>query len=129
MDVCGYVATRMTQAVCGIGVILIANPAHERVYEKLCGWTELCTERYGAVLFPDLPYIKNSRDELADDILLVYCGFLHAFPYPNSRATVHCLFTLTFYMMLQYKNHPALCSFISQNFIVISHGLRGWLDL
>jgi hypothetical protein len=127
MELVSYVARRMLEDVCGIAVI--SNPAHEPLYEVLYGWTELCTERFQTELFPNLPCIKQTPGDLSNDMLLLYAGILRNFGNPHSRRTLNGLFTITFYMMIQYKEHPDMCSLISYDFELLTRRLRGWANL
>ena len=119
-----YVARRMLEDVCGIIVTL--NQTYEPTYRQLCSWTDYSSTWRGQELFPNLPCVKQTLDELSDDMMVIYVDFLRNVEDVHSRSTLHGLFSLSLYMMIQYREHPEMCSAISCDFELITRRLRGW---
>lgn len=127
MELVSYVARRMLKDVCRIDVII--NPAYESAYRQLSGWTNHCSTWRGPEIFPNLPCVKQTPDELSDDMLVIYTDFLITIEDPHSRCTLHGLFSVSLYMMIKYKEHPDMCNLISRNFELLTYRLGGWAYL
>ena len=127
MELVSYVARRMLKDVCWVEVTL--NHTYEPTYRQLCNWTDYCSTWRGQELFPNLPCLKQTLDELSDDMLEIYVDFLTNVEDVHSGSTLHGLFSISLYMMIRYKEHPNMCNLISENFELLTRRLKGWADL
>ena len=124
MNVADYVARRMLDDVCEIPTAINSN--YEFFYGELFDWMQLYTEQFGGRVLHRLPRCKNSREELLHDMAELYSGVLSRVEDINSMITLHSLFTLSFYMMVRYKEHPDMCGNISYYFGLITRRLESW---
>ena len=127
MELVSYVARRMLKDVCEIEVPI--NPAYELAYIQLCRWTDYCSTWRGPELFPNLPCVKQTSEDLNDDMMIIYVNYLTRVEDTHSRSTLHGLFSLSLYMMIKYKEHPDMCNLISRNFELLTYRLGGWAYL
>ena len=124
MDAAGYVSRCMLCDICEI--LSPTNPRYEPIYEALFNWMEVFTRQYGGSIIHRLPCLKTNEDELLVDMAELYDGILRRVQDTNSMLTLNTLFTISFYMMVRYKETPRLCSKISYYFELISYRLRSW---
>ena len=124
MDIVGYVARRMLWDVCEI--ITPLNSIYEDTYDTLFNWMEMYTDRFGGRILHRLPPCKSTEAELLSDMAELYAGVISATDDIDDLRTLHCLFTISFYMMVRYKETPRLCSKISYYFELISYRLTSW---
>lgn len=124
MCIAGYVARRMLDDVCEIPTIINSN--YEPVYGELFDWMQIYTNQFGGRVLHRLPRCKNSSEDLLDDMTELYSGVLRRVEDVHSTITLHSLFTLSFYMMVRYKEHPDKCGNISYYFGLITRRLESW---
>ena len=124
MDAAGYVARRMLWDICEI--LSPSNPRYEPLYEALFNWMEVYTRQFGGSIIHKLPALKTNEDALLFDMAEIYDGILSKVQDTNSMLTLNALFTVSFYMMVRYKETPRLCSKISYYFELISYRLCSW---
>ena len=124
MDINGYVARRMLWDICDIEVPL--NSLYEPVYEALFTWMEDYSREFDAAILFRLPRCKTTQEELMSDMVEIYTGILSVVRDINDMRTLNCLFTVSFYMAVKYKDNPAMCRKISYYFELISYSLRSW---
>ena len=124
MEVSDYVARRMFFEVYDIEMLL--NMDFESVYDDLYEWMERYTEQFGD-LFYRLPSCKSTSDELMNDLTLLYTGILDRIDDIESITTLNALFTVSFYMMVKYRNQqPFMCGYISYYFKLVTQRLESW---
>ena len=119
-----YVARRILFDLCDI--ITPIDARLEPIYDALLDWMERYTEAYGGDIYHRLPGDRMDRDELLSDMSQLYAGIFARVDNSHSITTLRSLFTVTFYMTVKYKEHPALCSDIVQYFTWISRRLGSW---
>ena len=128
MESSGYVARRIL-----FEILDIATPIDERyepIYELLYDWMESYTEEFGGAIFYRLPVCKTTRDELLRDMAQLYAGILARVNDIHGITTLHSLFTVTFYMMVKYKERqPSMCGDIVYYFKIITRRLESWNTL
>lgn len=124
MDSSDYVARRMLFEICDI--ITPLEGRFEPIYEDLHDWMHRYTQEYGGDIFHRLPSCKTSRDELLNDVSRLYAGIFARMSDAHSITTLHSLFTISFYMMMKYKEQPTMCGDIVYYFRVISRRLESW---
>ena len=124
MDPAGYVARRMMWDICEI--LSPINLRYEPIYEALFNWMEVYTRRYGGSIIYRLPSLKTNENELLFDMATLYAEILSRIEDINSMISLNTLFTVSFYMMVRYKETPRLCSKISYYFELISYRLSSW---
>lgn len=124
MDFSNYVARRMLCEICEIATPL--NPLYEPGYNALFNWMEHYTERFGTIILPNLPRLKATPDELLNDMLEIYSGIFEVVYDINAMVTLNSLFTISFYMMVKYKERLVMCSNISYYFELITRRLGSW---
>lgn len=124
MNYPNYVSRRMLLDVCDISTSI--DPRGEPFYDTLFTWMEVFTTRFSTQLLSGLPPLRTSSLDLDKDMIDVYSSILRAVPDVHSVATLNCLFTVSFYMMVRYKETPVLSSNIANGFELISRTLRGW---
>ncbi len=128
MSVVSYVARRMLDEVCEIATPI--NPLYEPIFQELYDWLELYTDQYGGRVFFRLPEPKQRVSELCNDMVKLYAGiFEGAGDEKDAFVTVQSLFTVSFYMMIKYRDSPSLCSIIPLCFELTSKDLDGWREL
>ena len=127
MEFPAYVARRMLDEVCDIPTR--TNSYYEPGFTELFDWMELYTNQFGARILYQLPNCKATRHELLDDIVELFAGILSRVNDVHDMTTLHSLFTISFYMMVIYKDHPIMCGYISHYFEVISFRFRSWNSL
>ena len=124
MESSAYVARRMLFEVCDI---LTPIDEHlEFVYNELYDWMELYTERFGGDIFHRLPSCRTNRDQLLRDISRLYTGIFARIDDMHNITTLRTLFTVTFYMMVKYKEQTIMCEDIAYYFRLISRRLESW---
>ena len=125
MNASDYVARRLLFEVCDIVTVL--DDHFEPIFEDLWNWSEEFTKRFGSDIIHRLPGGRTSREELLSDMSQLYRGVFSRMNDDHSITTLQSLFTLTFYMMMKYKDIGAnLCSEIAFDFYVITRRLESW---
>lgn len=124
VDVASYVGRRLLYDHCDI--LTLIDDSLECYYRYLIEWMERFTLQFGETVLPRLPKVKESRQELIADMSRLYSGVLCSSDNPNSAHILKALFTVTYYMMLQYKDSAVLCSSISLTFVVVTNELTSW---
>ena len=128
MESSDYVARRIL-----FEILDIATPIDERfesIYEVLYDWMESYSEQFGDAIFYRLPGCKTTRDELLRDMAQLYAGIIARVSDVHSITTLHALFTVTFYMMVKYKERqPSMCGDIVYYFKLITQRLESWNTL
>ena len=124
MEVSDYVSRRMLFDVCDIAVPL--NADFEPIYEALYKWMECYTEQFGTVFYR-LPACKTTREELMDDMVHLFTGIFDRVSDIDGITTLHALFTVSFYMMIKYKDYQAsMCGNICYYYKLITQRLKSW---
>ena len=125
MNVSDYVARRLLFEVCDIVTVL--DDKFEPFFDDLWNWTEEFTQRFGGDLIHRLPSGSTSREMLLNDMSQLYEGIFSRMNDDHSITTLHSLFTVTFYMMMKYKDIGAsMCSEIAFDFYLITRRLESW---
>ena len=124
MESSDYVARRMLFEVCDILVPI--DERFEFAYNNLCDWMERYTAEFGGPLFHRLPSCKTTRDELLNDMSQLYSGIFARMDDMHNITTLRSLFTITFYMMVKYKEQTIMCGDIVYYFRLISRRLESW---
>ncbi len=124
MESSDYVARRMLFEVCDILVPI--DERFEFAYNNLYDWMERYTAEYGGDLFHRLPNCKTSRGELLNDMSQLYSGIFARMDDMHNITTLRSLFTVTFYMMVKYKEQIFMCGVIAYHFSLISRRLESW---
>lgn len=119
-----YVARRMLCDICNI--VTPIESRFEHGYDDLCKWMESYTTQFDGAIFNRLPRCKTIRDELLNDMSQLYTGIFSRVNDIHGITTLHCLFTLSFYMMVKYKEQPIMCGEISYYFRLITQRLESW---
>ena len=125
MNAPDYVARRLLFEVCDI--VTAVDDHFEPLFDDLWNWTEEFTIRFGSDIIRRLPAGSTSREELLNVMSQLYDGVFSRMNDEHSIATLHSLFTLTFYMMMKYKCIGAsMCSEIAFDFYLATRRLRSW---
>ena len=125
MAVFDYVSRRMLFDVCDIAVVPL-NEDYEVIYEALYKWMECYTEQFGSVFY-NLPAHKTTQEELLNDMVQLFTGIFERVSDIDSITTLHALFTVSFYMMIKYKDQQvSMCGSISYYFKLITQNLKSW---
>ena len=128
MALVSYVARRMLDEVCEIATPI--DPRYEPTFQELYDWFELYTDQYGGRVYFRLPEPKQCVPELCNDMVRLYAGIFGGVgDEKEALVTVRSLFTVSFYMMIKYRDSPSLCSNIPLYFELISKDLNGWREL
>ena len=124
METAGYISRRMLQDVCDITTG--RNDNLEPLYNALMDWMEVYTQRYSAAVLHRLPSLKTTKQELLKDMEGVYRGILTVTPDVHSMLALNCIFTVSLYMMIRYRETPNLSGEVAFLFQIISYRLGGW---
>ena len=117
-----YIGRRMLFDLCDIMTPI--NRDEERCYSLLLNWTTIFTKRFGHTI--TLPRIRDNNEAIITDLSQLYSGILTNSADTNSLQVLNCLFTITYYLMVQYANIPVICSQISCCFVAVSRNLNSW---
>ena len=119
---CEYIARRMLYDACNIMTPINRN--EEPHYSLLLNWTTVFTRRFGHTI--QLPNIRSGHDTAITNLTELYSGILENSADINSIQVLNCLFTITYYLMMQYEDYPVTCSRISCCFVVVTRNLESW---
>ena len=121
-DAALYVGRRLLLDICD--VLTPIDDRFEDVYQHLIQWMEQFTTSFGERIIPQLPEVNFCPDLLDADIANLYCGIIQTNVVNNIK--IKALFTVTYYMMVQYRLHVASCSQIALAFTVVSDNYANW---
>ena len=82
--------------------------------------------QFSAEVLSRLPKVKTNEGELLQDMTKIYSEILHGVQDTQSMLFLNCLFTISFFMMVRYKETPVLSSHIAYHFELISYRLQSW---
>ena len=125
MDKAAYIGQRMLYDICD--VMIPINSENEQCYSYMIRLMHLMTERNAHLI--RLPTRKTNLQDVIEDVIDIYTSIFDAFPDRNSLPVLNCLFTITFYMVIQYKEDIRICSRISCCFAVITTTFNFWDNL
>ena len=125
MNISDYVARRLLFEVCGVQTPI--NTQFEPLFDYLWSWSERFTSRYGSHIFYRIPSGCATREELKNDMILIYAHLLHRYDNDDSLDTLKALFVITLYMIIRYKSDGVrMCSEIALDFHLITQNLNSW---
>ncbi len=119
---CEYIARRMLYDACNIMTPINRN--EEPYYSLLLNWMAVFTRRFGQTI--RLPGIRDGHDKAITDLSQLYSGVLENSIDINSIQVLNCLFTITYYLMIQYEDYPVTCSQIACCFVVVTRNFTSW---
>ena len=119
---CEYIARRMLYDICNIMTPINRN--EEPYYSLLLNWTAVFTRRFGHTIH--LPIIREVHDTTIMNLSELYSGILENSVDVNSIQVLNCLFTITYYLMMKYEDHPVTCSKISCCFVAVTRNFESW---
>ena len=122
MNKASYVSRRLLYDICDIMTPI--DSELEYIFSLLRNWMMVFTDRFGNRI--RVPQIRERAEDMRRDIAQLYSAILHYYRNRDSIRTLNCLFTITYYMMLRYKDNVILCSQISTYFYLIARDLESW---
>ena len=121
-DAALYVGRRLLLDICDI--LTPIDDRYEEAYKHLIQWMDQFTTSFGERIVPRLPEVKFCPDSLDSDIANLYCGIIQTNVTNNIK--IKALFTVTYYMMVQYRHHVVHSSQIALAFTVVSDNYANW---
>ena len=122
MNKASYVSRRLLYDICDIMTPIESEL--ECIFSLLRNWMLIFTDRFGTRI--RVPQIRERAEDMRRDLAQLYSAIFHYYRNRNSTRTLNCIFTITYYMMLRYKDNVILCSQISTYFYVITRDLESW---
>ena len=115
-----YIANRILHDVCGVKTPI--RQLEEEKYNYLRSKMDRMTENDAHVI--QLPSTKETEEEMVTDIIQIYEEIVQANKKSHPSHLRNCIFTITYYLTVQYKHDVILCSNILCCFMEITEKLE-----